>query len=127
MTEEKKTVLVVDDDPDTVEYISTVLEDAGFATRTAENGQQAEESIEASLPDLITLDVSMPEKSGIRFYRDMKENDQRKHIPLIMITGADANLEKFLAGRKQTPPPNAFMPKPIDRAKLLELAQQLTA
>jgi CheY-like chemotaxis protein len=43
--------------------------------------------VEASLPDLITLDISMPGKSGVKFYRDMKVGDRWKHIPIIIITG----------------------------------------
>jgi CheY-like chemotaxis protein len=127
MADEKKKILVVDDEPDIRDYITAILEDNGYLVTTANDGQQALDEIAKGLPDLITLDVSMPEKSGVRFYRDMKENDERKHVPIIMITGVDSSFEKFISSRKQVPAPDGFINKPIDQAKLLELVKKLTS
>ncbi|MDJ0766918.1 MAG: response regulator [Myxococcota bacterium] len=126
MTGEKKTVLVVDDEPDTLVYISSLLEDSGYVTVTAKDGEDALNKVKASKPDLITLDVTMPEKSGVRFYRDMRESSEFKDIPIIMITGVSKDFEKFISTRRQVPPPNGYLPKPIDRAALLNLAAELT-
>ena len=70
-----KKILIVDDDPDISEYLSTFFQDNGYATETAKDGVEAMEMVEAALPDLIALDITMPEKSGVRFYREMKEHN----------------------------------------------------
>lgn len=127
MANVKKTVLVIDDEPDTCVYISSLLEDNGFATVIAKDGDDALRKVKESLPDLITLDITMPERSGVRFYRDMKENTQFKHIPIIMVTGIAKDFEKFISSRKKVPPPEGYVTKPIDQAKFLELAKGLIA
>ncbi len=126
MSEEKKTILVIDDEPDTVVYISSLLEDNGYATMSAKDGSEALEKINTGLPDLITLDITMPEKSGVRFYRDMKENDAWKNVPVIIITGISKDFEKFISTRSQVPPPDGYLSKPIDRDDLLKLVEKLT-
>ena len=126
MTDQKKTILVVDDEEDISDYISTVLEDNGFDTLVASDGQQALESIKKVKPDLITLDVSMPERSGVRFYRDVKESEEYKNIPVIIISGVDASFEKFISTRRQVPPPDGYIRKPIDKAELVEVVRKLT-
>ena len=127
MTSDKKTVLVVDDEPDTLAFLTTLLEDNGFATVTALNGEEAIAAVRTDRPDLISLDITMPEKSGVRFYRDMKESDEFKDIPIIMVTGVSDDFEKFISSRRQVPPPEGYVSKPIDKEKLLELARQLTS
>ena len=127
MSEEKKTILVIDDEPDTVVYISSLLEDNGYATMSAKDGSEALDKIKEGLPDLVTLDITMPEKSGVRFYRDMKENDAWKGIPVIIITGISKDFEKFISTRSQVPPPDGYLSKPIDREDLLKLVAKLTA
>jgi CheY-like chemotaxis protein len=121
-----KTVLIIDDEQDVLTYLTALLEDNGFATVTANNGAEAMEKVKAAPPDLITLDITMPEQSGVRFYRDMKESDQYKGIPIIIITGVSGDFERFISTRKQVPPPEGYIQKPIDNDKLLELAKKLT-
>ena len=87
MVDDTKSVLVVDDDPDAREFLTTVLEDNGFAVRTANDGAEAIAAIEQSAPHLVALDITMPEKSGVAVYRRIKEDEQLSHIPVIIITG----------------------------------------
>ena len=70
----KKKILVVDDEPGVVAYLETLLQDNGYETVSAADGHLALEKFKSEHPDLVTLDISMPEKSGIRFYRDVKED-----------------------------------------------------
>ena len=53
------------------------------------------QKIQAGPPDLITLDISMPEKSGIRFFREIKTDDRWKHIPIIVVTGVSEDFKTF--------------------------------
>jgi len=125
MAEEKKTVLIVDDEPDVVTFISTLLEDNGYSTVTAQNGDEALDRLKEARPDVITLDVSMPEKSGVRLYRDMKESDEWKAIPIIIVTGISGDFERFISTRSQVPPPEGYISKPIEEKEILELIKKL--
>ncbi|MCP4601945.1 MAG: response regulator [Proteobacteria bacterium] len=127
MTDEKKTILVIDDEPDTLVYISSLLEDNGYDVVTAKDGVDALDKVKQGPPDLITLDITMPEKSGVRFYRDMKESDEWKNIPIIIVTGISKDFEKFISSRRQVPPPEGYVSKPIDQDEILKLAKSLTA
>lgn len=122
MTPAKKTVLVVEDDADTVTYFSTLLKDNGYEVVTAETGEEALAKVKASPPDLITLDINMPPTdygSGVKFYRDMKESDEWKGIPIIIVTGLKPDFEKFISTRRKVPPPEGYISKPIDREDFL--------
>ena len=120
-----KLVLVIDDEPDTRIFFTTLLEDAGYETDVAENGQQALDKVRNQPPDLITLDITMPETSGVRFYRDMKENDEYKGIPIVIITGISQDFEEFISTRRQVPPPEGFLSKPIDQQEFLGMVEKL--
>jgi len=125
MPSDKKRVLVVDDEPDTLTFLSTVLEDSGFETRTAMDGEAAVRAIEEAPPDLMTLDVTMPEKSGVAVYRFVKENDQYKDIPVIIITGVSNDFRRFISTRRKVPAPDGYLSKPVDHKELVELVKSL--
>lgn len=122
-----KTILIVDDEPDVCTYISTLLEDHGYATTSAKDGAEAWVKLQAVSPDLITLDISMPEKSGVKFYREIKEDSRWKKIPIIIITGVSDDFQKFISTRRQVPPPEGYLSKPINQEEILELIQKLTS
>jgi CheY-like chemotaxis protein len=123
MAEEHKTILIVEDEPDTATYLTTLLGDAGYNTIQAEDGDQALERVKANRPDLITLDISMPKKSGVRFYRDMKESDEWKGIPIVIVTGLSSDFEKFISTRRHVPAPDGYVSKPIDKELMLSMIQ----
>ena len=127
MAENAKTILVVDDDPDAVTYLTTVLEDNGFATVSAKDGTEALERIGEKLPDLVALDISMPEKSGVAVYRKLKEDEQLQKIPVIIITGVSEDFKKFISTRRQVPPPEGYISKPVGTEQLLNMVQDLLA
>jgi CheY-like chemotaxis protein len=123
----KRKILIVDDEQDILTYLSTLLEDNGYDTVLAKNGEEALKQMEAALPDLITLDISMPGKSGVKFYRDMKVDDRWKHIPIIIITGVSEDFKKFISSRQQVPPPEGYLSKPIEKEEILTLVRKFTA
>ena len=124
---DKKTVLVVDDEPDTVAFLTTLLEDNGFATVAAGDGAQARAILEDLRPDLISLDITMPEKSGVRFYREVRDHEDLKALPIIIVTGISSEFEQFISSRKQVPPPDGYGPKPSDKERFIQLATELTS
>jgi len=122
---DKKTILIIDDEPDTLTYFSNLLGDNGYATVTAENGSEAIEIVKRSAPDLITLDITMPETSGVRCYRELREHEAWRSIPIIMITGISEDFRSFISSRRSVPPPDGYLSKPVDEAELLAMVQRL--
>jgi CheY-like chemotaxis protein len=122
---DKQTILIIDDEPDTVTYFSSLLEDNGYATITARNGAEAIERVTATRPDLITLDITMPGTSGVRCYRDLRETEAWRTIPVIIITGVSGDFRTFISTRKHVPPPDGYLSKPVDAAELLGLVRKL--
>ncbi len=119
MTESPKKILVVDDEPDTVTFLATFLQDNGFEVTSAYDGKQCFEKAKEERPDLITLDITMPEESGVRAFRNIRETEETKNIPVIIITGVSKDFRKFIHTRKHIAPPAAYMEKPIDQSELL--------
>jgi CheY-like chemotaxis protein len=120
-----KRILIVDDEQDIRTYLSTLLGDQGYETIQAKDGGDAIQKIQAGPPDLITLDISMPEKSGIRFFREIKTDDRWKHIPIIVVTGVSEDMRTFISSRHHVPAPEGFVPKPINQEEMLSLVQSL--
>ena len=125
MPDSPKTILVVDDDPDALDFFITVLEDHGYATVAARDGNEALQRLEEEKPDLVTLDITMPEKSGVGVYRKLREDDQYKDIPVIIITGVSDDFKQFISTRRQVPPPEGYLSKPVEPEQLAELVGKL--
>jgi len=125
MVEHAKTVLVVDDDPDAREFLTTVLHDNGIASTIAKDGAEAITMIEESAPDLVALDITMPEKSGVAVYRRLKEDETLKKIPVIIITGVSDDFKKFISTRRQVPPPEGYISKPVDHDEFIAMVKGL--
>ena len=83
----KKTILVVDDEADVRNFLMMALTEAGFEVITANDGFEALEAVKIKRPDLISLDLVMPNKSGARFYHDLVKNKDWAGIPIIIVTG----------------------------------------
>ena len=103
-----KKILVVDDEPDVVTYLTTVLKDAGYETLEASNGEEAMEQILKNSHDLITLDITMPEMTGVKTYRTIKEDEKLKCIPVIIVTGVTHEFKQFISSRTQVPAEAGF-------------------
>jgi CheY-like chemotaxis protein len=120
-----KTVLVVDDDPDARDYLSTVLQDNGFIATTANDGAEAIAALEQQVPDLVALDITMPEKSGVAVYRKLREDERLKGVPVIIVTGISEEFERFISSRRQVPPPEGYISKPVDADLFLGKVREL--
>ncbi len=115
-----KKILVVEDEDDLVRYFKTLFEDNGYRVVTARDGVEAMERLHASeAPDLVTLDINLPNKSGVRVYREIKEDDKLKRIPVLMVTGTLPEFKDFISKRRKVPPPDGYLEKPVDLRDLL--------
>lgn len=113
-----KTVLVVDDEVDVREYLEAILEDAGFVVETAVDGEDAWAKVQENPPDLVSLDLVMPRKSGIKFLYEMRHRKELAKIPVIIVTahghddlGRD-DLSDALSGRGLVAP-GGYLEKPV--------------
>ena len=122
---QKKKILVVDDEPDVVTYLTTLLEDNGYNVISAVDGNEAMEKTRSEAPDLVTLDISMPEKSGVAVYRKLREDERLKRVPVIIITGISDEFEKFISSRRQVPPPEGYISKPVNADQFLRKVRDL--
>ncbi len=86
-----KKILVVDDEPDVRNFLKTCIQDAGFIVDSAVDGQDALEKIEDQTPDLMTLDMVMPRKTGIELIQTLRANEKWQELPIIVITAHAQN------------------------------------
>jgi len=101
LTQDKPLILIVDDIPKNLQILSGILSNENFEISFASSGKQALTSVEAAPPDLILLDIMMPELDGYQVCKILKSNDKTKDIPIIFLTGkAEPNdiTEGFKAG-----------------------------
>lgn len=109
-----KTVMVVDDEEDVRQYLSMALTDAGFRVVTAVDGFEALQKVKTEVPDLISLDLVMPKRSGVKFYRDMLTNKKWAKIPILVVTGhARDELGKADLRELTISGPGIYLEKPV--------------
>lgn len=89
-------VLVVDDEPDTLELISFNLRAAGYKVETADDGAEALKKARASVPELIILDLMLPEVDGLEVCKMLKANPATAHVPILMLTAKAAEVDRIL-------------------------------
>ena len=124
MTGSKK-ILIVDDESDVIEWMTAFFEDNGYATLSAIDGAEAFALAKSEIPDLVTLDISMDQESGMRALKNLQTTEETKSIPIIICTGVSPDLKRFIDRTKQLNSPAAFMEKPIDRDALLNKVKEL--
>ncbi len=118
-------ILIIDDEKDMRVYLGTLFSKAGYEIDSAPNGEEGVALAKTFLPDLITLDVMMPKKSGLKAYREFRTLPETKDIPIIVLTGLPQQEDFFGDNLGDLPRPNALVEKPIDRDKFLEVARQV--
>jgi CheY-like chemotaxis protein len=110
-------ILVVDDEPDILTFISTVLEDQGAIAIQASDADQALELALKEKPDLITLDLSMPGKNGGFVFEELRNNPDLASIKVCIITGKP-ELRRLIYDRPVRPP-EGYLDKPVNEENLL--------
>jgi DNA-binding response OmpR family regulator len=112
-----KKIMLVDDDPAITRYLTTLFQDNGYHICIAENGKEAVDIFDREQPDLITLDLEMPQEWGPRFFRKISKQ-KGFHTPVIVISG--------LTGVKYSiPKASAMFGKPFDAEDVLKKVREL--
>jgi|TARA_B100000315_G_scaffold255095_1_gene297564 CheY-like chemotaxis protein len=121
-TVNKKTIMVVDDDLDTVEIIRMKLEAAGFKVVTARDGYECVAKCQEIEPDLLIVDVMMPKISGFKVVKLLKSDEQLKDMPIIILTARVQKADRQLARDIQA---NGYITKPFSPEGILREVKQL--
>ncbi len=122
-------VLVVEDDPDIVDYLSSFLEDEGYEVASAQRCSTALGMMDDFGPDVVLIDALLPGKSGLEFLVTLRGDPKWSELPLVVVTGNDQLLEddcqSYLGAHEGVRGPDRVLGKPVDRSALLEVLHKL--
>lgn len=119
-----KSVLIADDEPNIVISLEFLLEQAGYRVRVAHDGQEALEAIQRQPPDLVLLDVMMPNLSGYDLCQRIRENPAWQHMRIVMLTAKGREVE---ASKGLALGADAYITKPFSTQELLAQVRDLLA
>jgi CheY-like chemotaxis protein len=126
-------VLVVDDEADFAAFMASMLSRLGYSVSVARDGEEALELVRLDRPDVITLDIQMPKKSGMLFYRDVKLDQALRDIPVIIVSGlpneepdCDDFVDVFMK-IEGLPHPEAYLDKPVYPDRLEKVLRKIFA
>jgi CheY-like chemotaxis protein len=123
-----KRVLIVDDEPEAIDFATAVLEENGYLAISAEDAVEGMENVRVEKPDLVLLDIMMPGKGEIAMYRDLRKDEEAKDIPVIIITGVARGQrfeESMMRKDPHIPLPDGYIEKPMKPEGLLRLVEEL--
>jgi CheY-like chemotaxis protein len=120
-----KRILIIDDEKDVLLYLKTLFEKNGYETATARNGEEGFAAAQTFRPDLITLDLLMPKRSGTRLYCELKKEEGLRDVPVIVLTGFSRTQDAATDAMPADCLPDAFIEKPILPDQLLKVVERL--
>ncbi|MFQ6058880.1 MAG: two-component system response regulator [Anaerolineae bacterium] len=120
-------ILVVDDDPDILEAVTTVLESQLYEVDTARDGVECLEKIRESIPDLLILDLLMPRKDGFEVVKELRGNPKYTDVPILILTSVreDASRRRYELETGLAMDVQDYVEKPIPPLDLLHRVQKL--
>lgn len=119
-----KKVLIVDDSPTERHVLEQIMKEAGYATISASNGEEAVNKAKEELPDLILMDVVMPGMNGYQATREIARNKTTSHIPVIICTSRGADTDKVWGMRQGA---QEYLVKPMTKDILLPKVKKIMA
>ena len=117
-----KSVLLAEDEPNIVESLTFLLERAGFEVIVKQDGRQALEAVKASPPDVLVLDVMLPELDGYEVLRQLRADLQTEKLPVVMLTAKGQRADRETAMQCGA---DIFMTKPYSNSEIVAAVQQL--
>jgi len=122
--------LIIDDEPDVATYLAIVLRDNGWEALTAHSADEGLRLAEERVPDVVLLDVMMPERGGMSTLVALRKHPLLGRVPVVLVTGIQSHLTKdFEAylGRFKHYHPDAYLEKPVKPELLLETLEKVMA
>ncbi len=120
---DKRRILCIEDEPEMIDLIRLILERKGFEVLGAVGGQEGLEAIRREKPDLILLDLMMPDVDGWEVYRQMKADDELKDIPVVVVTAKAQSIDKVLG--LHIAKVDDYVTKPFGPSDLLESVERI--
>jgi len=120
----KKKILIVEDEESLLKLESILLTSKGYAVNGVSNGQAALDAIAEEKPDLVLLDIMLPEMDGFEVCRRIKEAKETRHIPVIMLTAKKSREDM---ARGETVGADWYITKPFKSAMVIETIQRFLA
>jgi DNA-binding response OmpR family regulator len=115
-----RSILIVDDEEDVLDLLQLVFETSGFTVRRAANGKAAVSSAYESPPDVILLDVMMPEMDGWQVLRTLKGDERTRHIPVVMLSARAERRDKMIGLQEGA---EGYIAKPFSPAEVVREVQ----
>ena len=115
-------ILIVDDSPAEVRLMQSVLDHAGFASVAVHDPTRLEQMIEMERPNLILLDVVMPQRNGFQACRELKGNSEYARIPVVMVSSKNTESDRFWAKQQGA---DGYVVKPFSSEELLGAVRKL--
>ena len=115
-------ILIVDDEPNIVTLLEFLMRGSDYEVRVARNGEEALRRAESFRPDLVLLDVMMPQRSGFEVCQKIRENPALRDVKIVMLTAKGRNLEK---DRGLNLGANAYVTKPFSTKELMNTVRGL--
>lgn len=115
-------VLIVDDSPTQLHTMQTIVEKMGHSVVSTDDGQKAVEVAKAEMPDIILMDVVMPNMNGFQATRTINKMEETSHIPVILVTTKDQETDKVWGIRQGA---KAYLTKPINEKELVKTMKEL--
>lgn len=124
---DQKRILVVDDEPDFASIVQLNLESEGFTVDVAFDGVQGLEKVNNNPPDLVILDVMMPEKDGYKLAKELKKNPETEDIPIIMLTavGDHVTSTRYSHADGMNMEADDYLAKPASAEQILDSVNRL--
>lgn len=117
-----KRVLLIEDEPNIIEAIRFILSRDGWRVDTHSDGRTALEAVATRAPDLIILDVMLPNRSGYDILNDLRAAEATREVPVLMLTARGQKKDRELADRLGA---SRFMTKPFSNVEILETVREL--
>lgn len=121
-------ILIIEDEPDVATYLATLLRTNGYEPEVVTDPNEAFEMLDKVAPELISLDIMMPEKSGLSMYSRLRNETAYKDIPVLIVSGVEAESQfdfRSYVKDESIPEPEHYFEKPIDVERYLSVIAKL--
>jgi CheY-like chemotaxis protein len=129
MSEAERRILIVEDDPDIVDYFSFLLEDEGYEVKSASRCSTAQKLVSEFRPEVVLIDALLPGKSGLELLVCLRRDPQWSELPMVVVTGNDELLkddcQSYLGAHEGVRGPDVVLGKPVNRESLLKVLHTL--